>query len=122
MNLPFHVSTGSQTSILISESDVGLSVAATRQKAGRRLKSCCCGGGAFGWVNSPAGTRAVRVMDELGSARVASESQVAAASGAVRLRRSAMLATTARLKGGCGPSPMTGNRAGLDWVDLLAVE
>src|SRR5258708_7251401 len=104
MNLPFHVSTGSQTSILISESDVGLSVAATRQKAGRRLKSCCCGGGAFGWVNSPAGTRTVRVMDVLERERVASESQVAAASGAVRVRKSAM------------------QRAALDWVQFLGVE
>src|SRR5260370_4153753 len=100
MNWPFHVSTGSQSSILISESDVGLSVAATRQKAGRRLKSCCCGGGAFGWVNSPAGTRAVRVMDVLGSARVASESQFAASSGAVRLRRRARLGTDGRLNRG----------------------
>src|SRR5216684_49939 len=100
MNLPFHFSTGSQTSILISESDVGLRVAATRQKAGRRLKSCCCGGGAFGWVNSPAGTSVVRVMDVLGSERVASESQVAATSGAVRPRRSATLWTDGRLNRG----------------------
>jgi hypothetical protein len=38
MNLPFHRSAGgSQTSILISESLVGLMVAATRQKEGRSL-------------------------------------------------------------------------------------
>src|ERR1700722_4670592 len=34
-NLPFHPVTGSHTSIPISESLVGLSVAATRQKGGR---------------------------------------------------------------------------------------
>ena len=34
-NLPFQPDAGSQTSILMSESAVGLSVAATRQNAGR---------------------------------------------------------------------------------------
>ena len=35
-NLPFHHVSGSQTSILMGESDVGVSVAVTRQKAGNR--------------------------------------------------------------------------------------
>src|ERR1700730_1910861 len=34
-NLPFHVVSGSQTSILMLESEVGIRVAVTRQKAGR---------------------------------------------------------------------------------------
>jgi len=51
-------------------------------------------------MKSPEGTRVARVMDVLGSARVASESQVAAASGAVRLRRSTTLGSNGRLRGG----------------------
>src|ERR1700721_220631 len=39
-NLPFHPATGSHTSIPISESLVGLSIAATRQKGGRPEMSC----------------------------------------------------------------------------------
>jgi hypothetical protein len=53
-NLPFHPEEGSQTSILMSESGDGLSVAATRQNAGRSV-NCAppprpppCGG-----VNAP---------------------------------------------------------------------
>src|SRR5260370_10855468 len=88
MNLAFQFAAGSQTSILISESDVGLSVAATRQKAGRRLKSCCCGGGVPGArLNSAAGARAARGKEVAGRERVARESQVAAASGAARVTR-----------------------------------
>jgi hypothetical protein len=34
-NLPFHLLSGSQTSILMLESEVGVSVAATRQQGGR---------------------------------------------------------------------------------------
>ena len=34
-NLPFHVVSGSQTSILMLESELGVRVAVTRQKAGR---------------------------------------------------------------------------------------
>ena len=38
-NLPFHPDAGNQTSILMSESLVGFSVAATRQNAGSAVKS-----------------------------------------------------------------------------------
>src|ERR1700681_4550389 len=36
-NLPFHVVSGSQTSILMLESELGIRFAVTRQKAGRPL-------------------------------------------------------------------------------------
>src|SRR5262245_45596086 len=39
-NRPFHVLSGSHTSILIEESGVGVSVAVTRQNAGRPLIVC----------------------------------------------------------------------------------
>jgi hypothetical protein len=38
LEFPFQFSAGSQTSILMSESGLGVSVAPTRQKAGRVLK------------------------------------------------------------------------------------
>src|SRR5262245_46831777 len=68
-NLPFHAKAGNQTSILMSESAEGLSVAATRQNAGNWLN---CGVGAVpvpGRLNPPAGTIWARVIDVFGSAR-----------------------------------------------------
>src|SRR5256885_5800637 len=55
-NLPFQPEAGNQTSILMSESLVGFSVAATRQNAGSAVKSPAspCASG----VNAPAGTDA----------------------------------------------------------------
>src|SRR6187551_2321923 len=57
-NLPFHLEAGSHTSILMSDCGEGVSVAATRQKAGRSLNCApppprppACGG-----VNAPAAT------------------------------------------------------------------
>src|SRR5689334_3206149 len=67
-NLPFHPAAGSQTSILISESEEGVSVAATRQKAGNWL-NCGTAGPVPGRVNPPAGTLWARVIEVFGSAR-----------------------------------------------------
>src|SRR6266545_4193662 len=68
-NFPFHAGAGSQTSILMSESDEGISVAATRQKAGRRLNCCTAAGPISGSVNPPAGTIWARVIEVFGSTR-----------------------------------------------------
>src|SRR4051812_25491680 len=78
-NLPFQFAAGSQTSILMSDSLVGLSVAATRQKAGRSPN----------WApparppppagaNAPAATGSAAVIVALGSASVARLSHDAA--------------------------------------------
>src|ERR1051325_12039833 len=56
MNLPFQPSAGIHTSILISESEDGPIVAATRQKAGSRRNAACCPGLRLGSVNAPAAT------------------------------------------------------------------
>src|SRR5688500_15761047 len=58
-SLPFHPADGSHTSILMSESLVGVSVAVTRQKAGRLLSAAGFGtvtGGPPGIVNGPRAT------------------------------------------------------------------
>src|SRR5437588_574727 len=58
-SLPFHPETGSQTSILISESLEGLSFAATRQNAGSLLYAETPAAGdplGPGGINSPAAT------------------------------------------------------------------
>src|SRR5438876_5984088 len=68
-NFPFHARAGSQTSILMSESDEGVSVAATRQKAGRRLNCCTAAGPIPGSVNPPAGTIWAKVIEVFGSTR-----------------------------------------------------
>src|SRR6185503_13455150 len=67
-NLPFHATAGSQTSILMSESDQGVSVAATRQKAGNWL-NCGTAGPVPGRLNPPAGTIWAKVIEVFGSAR-----------------------------------------------------
>ena len=69
-SLPFQPAAGSQTSILMSESDDGRSVAATRQCSGRSLAA-----------PPPAGTTCAAVIDASGKASVASESQEAASAG-----------------------------------------
>src|SRR5262245_59096229 len=68
-NFPFHPWAGSQTSILMSESDDGVSVAATRQKAGRRLNCCTAAGPIPGRVKRPAGTIWAKVIEVSGSTR-----------------------------------------------------
>src|SRR6187399_128101 len=59
-SLPFHPETGSHTSILMSESLDGLSVAVTRHIAGRLANACGAFGtppaGEAGGLNSPAPT------------------------------------------------------------------
>src|SRR5215472_17321810 len=67
-NLPSHASAGSQTSILMSESGEGVSVAATRQKVGNWL-NCGAAGPVPGRVNAPAGTGWAKVIEVYGSAR-----------------------------------------------------
>src|SRR5579864_3727456 len=61
---PFHADSGSQTSILISESVVGVSVAATRQNAGtlRKDGGCLPLGGGRGEVKAPAATVSAMVI------------------------------------------------------------
>src|SRR5438128_12458787 len=67
-NFPFQSAAGSQTSILMSESDEGVSVAATRQKAGSWL-NCGTAGPVPGRVNAPAGTVWAKVIEVFGSVR-----------------------------------------------------
>src|SRR5207253_1075828 len=67
-NFPFQATAGSQTSILMSESDDGVSVAATRQKAGSWL-NCGTAGPVPGRVNPPAGTIWANVIEVVESAR-----------------------------------------------------
>src|ERR1700732_4218851 len=89
INLPSHPSAGIHTSILISESEVGRIVAATRQKAG----SFANGGGwpelELGGVNAPAPTASALVMVVSGTARVErlSQSEPKAAGRATRSAR-----------------------------------
>src|SRR5262250_809237 len=84
INFPFHPETGIQTSILMSESVVGLMVAATRQNAGRVLYT---GGttapGAAPGSNAPAATVWARVMVVSGSLREDRPSQEVAADATV---------------------------------------
>src|SRR5205809_4693056 len=68
-NFPFHPRTGSQTSILMSESGEGVSVAATRQKPGRALSCSTAAGPGPGRVKPPAGTIRAKVIEVSGSAR-----------------------------------------------------
>src|SRR6185295_422096 len=71
-NLPFQPDAGIQTSILMSESLVGLSVAATRQNAGKSLNGSLCAAprppGAWGITNEPAATDSASEIVVLGSA------------------------------------------------------
>src|SRR5678810_788262 len=62
MNLRFQPSAGIQTSILISESEVGRRVAATRQKAGSPRNAACCAGLRLGSVKAPAATASALVI------------------------------------------------------------
>src|SRR5262245_55140264 len=85
-NLPFQPEAGIQTSILMSESADGLSVAATRQNAGRSLND---GGEPLagikpGKLKAPAATGSARVMVVSGRGREARLWQVAARAGTAR--------------------------------------
>src|SRR5580704_10014485 len=85
MNFPFQPDAGIQTSILMSESVDGFSVAATRQNAGRPLTACtkAVGAGvppaAMGIVNARASTTRASVIVVFGSASDAKLSHVWAA-------------------------------------------
>src|ERR1051326_691680 len=88
INLPFQFCPGNQTSILISESDVGLTTAATRQNAGKRSNAACCAGERFGRVKAPAATVSALVIVASASASVERLSQVAA--NAAGMKRASM--------------------------------
>src|SRR6266545_1022633 len=87
MNFPFQPSAGSHTSILISESEVGRMVAATRQKAGSRWKAACWPGLRFGGVKAPAATASALVMAVAESARDDRPSQPAPKAAGTARRR-----------------------------------
>src|SRR6185295_3736896 len=80
-NLPFQPLAGSHTSILMSESAVGLSVAATRQNAGRSANGLPPPRPP-GWENAPAATASAAVIVACGNATDERLSQLAAAAGA----------------------------------------
>src|SRR5258708_38322278 len=88
-NLPFQSVAGSHTSILMSESLDGASVAATRQNGGRSayaraLPPAAPAPGAAGGTKPPAATNAAAVMDVLGSFSSRSRSHAVSAPAAVR--------------------------------------
>src|SRR5580698_2197852 len=89
-SFPFHPDVGIQISILMSESLVGFSVAATRQMAGRFPKFGGAAPGKVGTapadnVSCPASTACAKVIVACGRASLAKLSQgVAAASGKER--------------------------------------
>src|ERR1700720_4762657 len=66
-NLPFHPLSGSQTSILMLESEVGVSVAMTRQKAGRPV--IVLGGLEPGTTNTPVVLSAAELIVVSGSCK-----------------------------------------------------
>src|SRR5215471_4283868 len=99
-NLPFQFS-GSQTSILISESELGFNVAATRQRFGTRISVVGGvrrrplgggGGGAGGGVKTPAGTDSAIVTVVLGSEMDFRFAQGVGAASAAPNNRTAKLA------------------------------
>src|SRR4051794_29736860 len=78
-NLPFQPDAGSHTSILISESGDGVSVAATRQNPGSAfIASLCVPRPAPGVVNAPAATVCASVTLPASSDNVDSSSHVRA--------------------------------------------
>src|SRR5689334_10820554 len=78
-NFPFQPDAGSHTSILMSESAEGASVAVTRQNAGSFAKRGTAGAAGPGGVNAPGATCCAAVIFALGSASAAMASHVAAA-------------------------------------------
>src|SRR4051812_27727667 len=88
-NFPFHPEAGSHTSILMSESLDGVSVAATRQNSGRFANGPCPApveGPRPGGVNSPAPTVCARVTATCGCANCERLSQVAPSAGLAKSR------------------------------------
>src|SRR5712691_9385043 len=88
-SLPFHPEVGSQTSILMSESLVGFSVAATRQNGGRLAYGDACAPPRPGVIKPPAAaavpaaTVCAVVIVAFGSASFASDSHEAGPAAAV---------------------------------------
>src|SRR5256885_14922143 len=80
-NFPFQSAAGIQTSILMSESDEGVSVAATRQKVGSWL-NCGAAAPAPGRVNAPPGTIWASISGVFGSAE---DEDLSQRGGAVRV-------------------------------------
>src|SRR5580704_10190244 len=83
-NLPFQPLAGSQTSILISESEVGVESTAILQNAGRDLKNAaaaaaCAGFPGVGMVSAPAATDCAEVIFAWGMPTLARASQELAA-------------------------------------------
>src|SRR5215470_2081355 len=76
---PFQLFFGSHTSILIEESLIGVSVAVTRQKGGRPLKTCV---GLLGFANTPVSLSAADVIMPWWIGRPARLVQGVAAAGA----------------------------------------
>src|SRR6202034_3871892 len=77
-SLPFHPETGSQTSSLMSESEVGFASATTRQNAGRllyKVERWVPLGGAGGPLNVPAATVCASVIVVLAIFAAARRSQ-----------------------------------------------
>jgi hypothetical protein len=85
-SFPFQFCEGSQTSILISESLEGFSVAVTRQNAGKSLSGIGVPRAPAGGVNSPAAIVFADVIVVLGSLSPPRLSHVAAADAGVTLR------------------------------------
>src|SRR5580658_3565370 len=109
---PFQFPWGIQISTLISESGVGLRVAATRQNDGSFFRAPAAGltPGALNWsgrrssgsVNSPAGTDCARVIEVSGNESFESPSQEDGAAFTIRGRNSTVQSATAILApGGC---------------------
>src|SRR5579859_3575237 len=114
---PFHPDSGSQTSILISESLLGVSVAATRQNAGtlRKDGGCLPLGGGRGEVKAPAATVSVMVIAAFWSLSAGRLAQVEAAKTGpgpkVMASRSAVvLVMIGRLHTSLLPRPALGKR------------
>src|SRR5437879_9472977 len=80
-NFPFHPQTGSQTSILMSESLEGANTAPTRQNPGRVENCEAAGPPAVGGVKAPAATVFADVIVVFGNLREARLSQDAASPG-----------------------------------------
>src|SRR5437764_10411954 len=89
MNFPFQFSSGSQTSILISDSFVGVRVAVTRQNSGRVFITALARSLAPGAVNAAAATvraEVIAVFGSLTAARLSQETAAAAAEISRKLR------------------------------------
>src|SRR5688500_9422337 len=96
-NLPFHPDNGNQTSDLMSESDEGLIVSATRQNGGSPAAAALAAAPPAGGLNSPAATAVADVTDVFGNRSDAARcSQAAGVGGASCESAMAGLSRTSR--------------------------